>query len=83
MNERLRGILLSALLLISVIIGITAFMISLAKTSDLTLPPRMKYGIVIDAGSSHTSLYVYQWPSDKKNSTGIVSQAHVCNVQGR
>ncbi|XP_075435267.1 ectonucleoside triphosphate diphosphohydrolase 8-like [Ascaphus truei] len=82
MNERLRGILLSALLLISVIIGITAFMISLAKTSDLTLPPRMKYGIVIDAGSSHTSLYVYQWPSDKKNSTGIVSQAHVCNVQG-
>ncbi|XP_075435266.1 ectonucleoside triphosphate diphosphohydrolase 8-like isoform X4 [Ascaphus truei] len=82
MNERLRGILLSALLMISVVIAVFAFLLSLSKTSDLTLQPRMKYGMVIDAGSSHTSIYVYQWPSDKKNSTGIVTQAHVCDVEG-
>lgn len=45
-------------------------------------PPFWQYGIVLDAGSSHTSVYVYQWPAEKENNTGMVQQTHVCNVKG-
>ncbi|NXW33779.1 ENTP8 diphosphohydrolase, partial [Phaetusa simplex] len=41
-----------------------------------------QYGLVFDAGSTHTSLYIYRWPADKENGTGIVSQVAVCNVSG-
>ncbi|NXJ79048.1 ENTP8 diphosphohydrolase, partial [Trogon melanurus] len=41
-----------------------------------------QYGLVFDAGSTHTSLYVYQWPADKENGTGIVSQVEACAVSG-
>ena len=30
--------------------------------------------MVFDAGSSHTSLFVYEWDSDKQNNTGVKSQ---------
>ncbi|XP_042335811.1 ectonucleoside triphosphate diphosphohydrolase 2 isoform X2 [Sceloporus undulatus] len=42
----------------------------------------MQYGIVLDAGSSHTALFVYKWPADKENDTGIVSQHSMCDVEG-
>ncbi|XP_062988533.1 ectonucleoside triphosphate diphosphohydrolase 1 [Elgaria multicarinata webbii] len=41
-----------------------------------------KYGIVLDAGSSHTSLYIYEWPAEKENDTGVVQQVHMCGVDG-
>uniref|UniRef100_A0A8C0FQN0 Ectonucleoside triphosphate diphosphohydrolase 8 n=1 Tax=Bubo bubo TaxID=30461 RepID=A0A8C0FQN0_BUBBB len=41
------------------------------------------YGMVFDAGSSHTSLFVYEWDSDKENDTGVVSQNLSCDVQGQ
>ncbi|XP_043575617.1 ectonucleoside triphosphate diphosphohydrolase 1-like [Chiloscyllium plagiosum] len=41
-----------------------------------------QYGIVIDAGSSRTTLYVYKWPAGKENNTGIVSEHSKCNVKG-
>lgn len=37
---------------------------------------------MFDAGSTHTALYVYQWPADKENGTGIVSQVESCTVNG-
>uniref|UniRef100_A0A3Q1CHT2 Ectonucleoside triphosphate diphosphohydrolase 2a, tandem duplicate 2 n=1 Tax=Amphiprion ocellaris TaxID=80972 RepID=A0A3Q1CHT2_AMPOC len=43
---------------------------------------RSKYGIVLDAGSSHTSVYIYKWPADKQNDTGIVTQHDECHVKG-
>lgn len=43
----------------------------------------LQYGMVFDAGSSHTSLFVYQWDSDKENDTGVVSQTLSCDVQGQ
>nr|XP_009942992.1 PREDICTED: ectonucleoside triphosphate diphosphohydrolase 8-like [Opisthocomus hoazin] len=42
------------------------------------LPPQ--YGLVFDAGSTHTALYIYRWPTDKENGTGIVSQVEACAV---
>ncbi|PKU32094.1 hypothetical protein llap_17601 [Limosa lapponica baueri] len=42
-----------------------------------------RYGMVFDAGSSHTSLFVYEWDSDKENNTGVVSQTLSCDVQGQ
>lgn len=42
----------------------------------------LKYGIVLDAGSSHTSLYIYAWSGEKENDTGVVTQVDECTVQG-
>lgn len=41
-----------------------------------------QYGIVVDAGSSRTTVYVYEWPAEKENDTGVVSQTFKCNVKG-
>ncbi|XP_010017207.1 PREDICTED: LOW QUALITY PROTEIN: ectonucleoside triphosphate diphosphohydrolase 8-like, partial [Nestor notabilis] len=40
------------------------------------------YGLVFDAGSMHTALYIYWWPVDKENGTGIVSQVEACTAAG-
>uniref|UniRef100_A0A8C9FAF0 Ectonucleoside triphosphate diphosphohydrolase 3 n=1 Tax=Pavo cristatus TaxID=9049 RepID=A0A8C9FAF0_PAVCR len=36
----------------------------------------------LDAGSSRTTVYVYEWPAEKENDTGIVSQTFKCDVKG-
>ncbi|KGL97473.1 Ectonucleoside triphosphate diphosphohydrolase 8, partial [Charadrius vociferus] len=41
-----------------------------------------QYGLVFDAGSTHTALYIYRWPADKENGTGIISQVEACTVSG-
>ncbi|KFP13855.1 Ectonucleoside triphosphate diphosphohydrolase 8, partial [Egretta garzetta] len=64
-------------------LSIIALVLSLVKVEDVTLPPTVKYGMVFDAGSSHTSLFVYEWDSDKENDTGVVSQTLSCDVQGQ
>ncbi|NXH18845.1 ENTP8 diphosphohydrolase, partial [Bucco capensis] len=66
-----------------VIFSIIALVLSLVKVEDVTLPPTVKYGMVFDAGSSHTSLFVYEWDSDKENDTGVVSQTLSCDVEGQ
>ncbi|NWS60750.1 ENTP8 diphosphohydrolase, partial [Chunga burmeisteri] len=45
-------------------------------------PCPLQYGLVFDAGSMHTALYIYRWPADKENGTGIVSQVEACTVSG-
>ena len=42
-----------------------------------------QYGIVLDAGSSHTNLYIYKWPAEKENDTGVVQQLEECQVKGK
>lgn len=42
----------------------------------------LQYGVVLDAGSSRTTVYVYQWPAEKENNTGVVSQTFKCSVKG-
>uniref|UniRef100_A0A674HUC4 Ectonucleoside triphosphate diphosphohydrolase 8 n=1 Tax=Taeniopygia guttata TaxID=59729 RepID=A0A674HUC4_TAEGU len=58
------------------------FVLVLIPAKDAVLPTRIKYGLVFDAGSTHTSLYIYRWPADKENDTGIVSQVEACSVAG-
>uniref|UniRef100_A0A8C3C6P2 Ectonucleoside triphosphate diphosphohydrolase 8 n=1 Tax=Cairina moschata TaxID=8855 RepID=A0A8C3C6P2_CAIMO len=72
----------TTLLGVLVTLSIIALVLSLVKIEDVALPPMVKYGMVFDAGSSHTSLFVYEWDSDKENDTGVVSQTLSCDVQG-
>lgn len=41
-----------------------------------------EYGIVIDSGSSRSNVYVYEWPGDKENETGVVTELMNCRVTG-
>uniref|UniRef100_F6U3Z1 Ectonucleoside triphosphate diphosphohydrolase 8 n=1 Tax=Monodelphis domestica TaxID=13616 RepID=F6U3Z1_MONDO len=65
---------------LTVCILVTLVLTLLATKS--TLQPGTKFGLVFDAGSSHTSLFMYQWPADKENDTGVVSQTMTCDVTG-
>ncbi|CAB1315273.1 unnamed protein product [Coregonus sp. 'balchen'] len=62
--------------------GIIALILTLVQHYSVDLPHRMQYGMVFDAGSTHTSLYMYRWPGNKENNTGVVSQMLVCDVDG-
>lgn len=42
----------------------------------------MEYGIVIDSGSSRSNIYLYEWPGEKENETGIVREVKNCRVPG-
>ncbi|XP_067909327.1 ectonucleoside triphosphate diphosphohydrolase 1 isoform X1 [Heterodontus francisci] len=70
-------LLVSILVVTGVIILVT-----IAVVQNRSLPQKLKYGIVLDAGSSHTALYIYQWPAEKKNDTGLVKQLKSCKVKG-
>ncbi|KAJ7422608.1 ectonucleoside triphosphate diphosphohydrolase 8-like protein [Pitangus sulphuratus] len=72
----------AGLLAATCVCSIIALILSVVNVKDVFLPPSTKYGLVFDAGSTHTSLYTYRWPADKENGTGIVSQVDVCTVSG-
>ncbi|XP_073451862.1 ectonucleoside triphosphate diphosphohydrolase 1 isoform X1 [Aquarana catesbeiana] len=63
------------------VLGIAALTV-VAVLQNKPLPENLKYGIVLDAGSSHTSLYIYRWPAEKENDTGVVHQVEECKVEG-
>ncbi|XP_008003727.2 ectonucleoside triphosphate diphosphohydrolase 2 isoform X2 [Chlorocebus sabaeus] len=62
--------------------GLAGLLLLCVPTRDIREPPALKYGIVLDAGSSHTSMFIYKWPADKENDTGIVGQHSSCDVPG-
>lgn len=66
------------------VIGVIAIvaLVTVAVLQNKPLPQKYKYGIVLDAGSSHTALYIYEWPAEKDNNTGRVEQKHSCKVKG-
>ncbi|XP_043453035.1 ectonucleoside triphosphate diphosphohydrolase 1 isoform X3 [Prionailurus viverrinus] len=72
---------------ILIILGFSSIMavialIAVGLTQNKPLPENVKYGIVLDAGSSHTSLYIYKWPAEKENDTGVVHQIEECKLKG-
>ncbi|XP_067833359.1 ectonucleoside triphosphate diphosphohydrolase 3 [Heptranchias perlo] len=68
------------LLLSSVVIVVSISLIQQLKA--VTFPIGLKYGIVLDAGSSRTTIYVYKWPAGKENNTGVVSEKFKCQIKG-
>ncbi|XP_068020348.1 ectonucleoside triphosphate diphosphohydrolase 2 isoform X2 [Melanerpes formicivorus] len=77
MARRVAAVLL--LLALACLLGILLLCFG---SGDTRGPPGFKYGIVLDAGSSHTAMFVYKWPADKENDTGVVSEHSMCDVQG-
>ncbi|KAM9326345.1 ectonucleoside triphosphate diphosphohydrolase 8-like [Gastrophryne carolinensis] len=78
-----KKLVLVVIVVASIISAVIALVLSLVNNGEqVQLPPGTKYGMVFDAGSSHTSLFIYQWPTDKENNTGVVSQTLVCDVDG-
>ncbi|XP_059721394.1 ectonucleoside triphosphate diphosphohydrolase 8-like isoform X2 [Haemorhous mexicanus] len=73
---------IAGLLAATCVCSIIALILSVVNVKDVLLPPSTKYGLVFDAGSTHTSLYTYQWRANKENGTGIVSQVEACSVSG-
>ncbi|XP_070408662.1 ectonucleoside triphosphate diphosphohydrolase 2 isoform X3 [Nothobranchius furzeri] len=64
------------------IFGLVAILLLTVPTEDVREAPGFTYGIVLDAGSSHTDMYIYKWPADKQNGTGVVTQHSECHVKG-
>lgn len=50
------------------------------ESLNISLP--LQYGIVIDSGSSRSTVYVYEWPGEKENETGVVTEKINCRVEG-
>lgn len=75
---------LTPVTIIITVIGVIAIvaLVTVAVLQNRPLQQKYKYGIVLDAGSSHTSLYIYEWPAEKDNNTGRVQQMHSCKVDG-
>lgn len=59
-------------------VGITAIAVLFTKNGT----PTYKYGVVMDAGSSHTKLFVYRWDGQKLQDTAVAGQIHSCSVKG-
>ncbi|XP_015212345.2 ectonucleoside triphosphate diphosphohydrolase 3 [Lepisosteus oculatus] len=80
MASKLAAALALLFLLTSLTVIVTVAIIQIHKTHYLS--PGDKYGIVLDAGSSRTTVYVYKWPAEKENNTGVVKQIMICNIDG-
>ncbi|KRZ75472.1 Ectonucleoside triphosphate diphosphohydrolase 1 [Trichinella papuae] len=66
----------SVALLIS-LVGLIAVSVLFALSGDLP----DEFGIIIDAGSSHSGLYIYTW-NGRKNKTGVIKQyAPSCSTE--
>ncbi|XP_069756546.1 ectonucleoside triphosphate diphosphohydrolase 1 isoform X2 [Narcine bancroftii] len=61
---------------------VVAVLVIVAVRQNRPTPPNLKFGIVLDAGSSHTALFIYQWSAEKMNDTGVVQQQKSCSVKG-
>ncbi|KAM9322901.1 ectonucleoside triphosphate diphosphohydrolase 2-like [Pholidichthys leucotaenia] len=62
--------------------GLAGILLLTIPAENIQEEPQLRYGIVLDAGSSHTSLYIYKWPGDKQNGTAVVTQHSKCHAKG-
>ncbi|TVK90548.1 Ectonucleoside triphosphate diphosphohydrolase 8 [Bagarius yarrelli] len=82
MKLQLKPVLLGVALVAITCMTIIALILTIVNRQSAELPYSTQYGMVFDAGSSHTALFLYQWPGNKENNTGIVSQTMMCDVKG-
>ncbi|UJR14904.1 hypothetical protein I4U23_001888 [Adineta vaga] len=62
-----------------------AGLITLIVLWQTKLSPFQDYAVVIDAGSTHSKIFVYTWPADKSNGLGLtsrVTQIKSCSPTG-
>ncbi|XP_067087399.1 ectonucleoside triphosphate diphosphohydrolase 2-like [Osmerus mordax] len=64
------------------LLGLAGILLVVIPIYDVRESPENMYGVVLDAGSSHTTMFIYKWPADKVNGTGIVTQHSECHVKG-
>ncbi|XP_044051899.1 ectonucleoside triphosphate diphosphohydrolase 2-like isoform X2 [Siniperca chuatsi] len=64
------------------ILAIVGILLVVLPAKEIEMAPENMYGIILDAGSSHTSMFIYKWPADKQNGTGIVTQHSACHAKG-
>ncbi|KAM6994181.1 LOW QUALITY PROTEIN: ectonucleoside triphosphate diphosphohydrolase 3 [Tautogolabrus adspersus] len=72
---RIAGVLL-------LLLGSIAALVAVAVIQDTWGTDALEYGIVIDSGSSRSNIYLYQWPGEKENETGVVTENKNCRVDG-
>ncbi|KAM9482771.1 ectonucleoside triphosphate diphosphohydrolase 8 isoform 1-T1 [Clarias gariepinus] len=82
MKLQLKPVLLGIAVVAVTCMTIIALILTIVNRQTAELPYSTQYGMVFDAGSSHTALFMYQWPGNKENNTGIVSQTLTCDVKG-
>ncbi|KAK2854839.1 hypothetical protein Q7C36_006708 [Tachysurus vachellii] len=80
MTTKLVTAIAAFFLLASIAVIIAIATVQVKKKTYIS--PGLKYGIVLDAGSSRTTVYLYQWPAEKENNTGVVTQTTKCQVEG-
>ncbi|KAG7240053.1 hypothetical protein INR49_028056 [Caranx melampygus] len=64
------------------VLSIVGVVLVVYPAEQVEAPPENMYGIVLDAGSSHTSMFIYKWPAGKENGTGVVTQHSECHAKG-
>ncbi|CAG12920.1 unnamed protein product, partial [Tetraodon nigroviridis] len=74
---RIAGVMILLLASIAALVAVAVIQDAWAS-KDYT----MEYGIVIDSGSSRSNVYVYEWPGEKENETGVVTETLNCRVSG-
>ncbi|KAM9353681.1 ectonucleoside triphosphate diphosphohydrolase 3 [Symphorus nematophorus] len=74
---RIAGVLLLLLASIAALVAVAVIQDTWASKEYSS-----EYGIVIDSGSSRSNVYVYEWPGEKENDTGVVKEIKNCRVGG-
>ncbi|XP_034553990.1 ectonucleoside triphosphate diphosphohydrolase 3 [Notolabrus celidotus] len=71
-------------LVVLILLASIAALVAVAVIQDTwgTKEYMMEFGIVIDSGSSRSNVYLYEWPGEKQNETGVVTEKTNCRVDG-
>jgi hypothetical protein len=75
------------ILVLASVVGLLslAAVITLIVLWTIILSPFQDYAVVVDAGSTHSTIFVYTWPADKSDGLGTTSritQVTTCDVPG-